>query len=97
METFHLYHLAVCWQGRRSERKSAAPPLTTRPVNPALSGPPSPTVSTLPPIPAPGTVIRAAAAQMVFASRTSQEFITPEQVAILEDWTGKVSGLSLVA
>jgi hypothetical protein len=33
---------------------------------------------------------------MVFASRLSQDFITPDQVARLENWTGKVSkGLGL--
>ena len=33
--------------------------------------------------------IRAAAAQMVFASRTSQDFITPEMVAEIEAWSGR--------
>jgi len=33
--------------------------------------------------------IRAAAVQMIFASRTSQEFITPQQVQVVENWSGK--------
>jgi hypothetical protein len=35
--------------------------------------------------------IRAAAAQIVFANRTttSQDFIAPDQVCKLEEWTGK--------
>ncbi|EIN14751.1 purine and uridine phosphorylase [Punctularia strigosozonata HHB-11173 SS5] len=37
----------------------------------------------------PNTHIRAAAAQMVFAQRLSQDFITPEKVAELEAWAGK--------
>ncbi|KAF7378067.1 Uridine phosphorylase [Mycena sanguinolenta] len=36
------------------------------------------------------TVIRAAAAHLVFASRTSQDFITPSEVAVLKEWTAKV-------
>ncbi|TFK70867.1 purine and uridine phosphorylase [Pluteus cervinus] len=35
------------------------------------------------------SVIRAAAAQMIFASRLSQDFITPADVKELEDWTGQ--------
>lgn len=34
--------------------------------------------------------IRVAAVHMVFASRTSLEFITPQSVDELETWTGKV-------
>ncbi|KAF8067045.1 nucleoside phosphorylase domain-containing protein [Lyophyllum atratum] len=89
METFHLYHLAACWGGGRVAAKVGEPPLTTGPVEPVLSVPPSPTVPvTFPRLASPDTTIRAAAAQMVFASRTSQDFITPDQVAELERWTG---------
>lgn len=35
------------------------------------------------------SVIRAAAAQMVFASRSSQDFISPEQVNEVEKWSGR--------
>lgn len=91
METFHLYHLAACWAGRLTARREGAPPLTTTPVQPVMTGPTSA---------APGAhansllsgnaTLRAAGAQMVFASRLSQDFITPEQVTRLESWTGKV-------
>jgi uridine phosphorylase len=37
-----------------------------------------------------GSLIRVAAVHMVFASRTSLEFITPQSVDELETWTGKV-------
>jgi uridine phosphorylase len=47
--------------------------------------------ATTPQIALQDTVIRAAAAQMIFASRTSQAFITPDQVSELEKWTGMVS------
>lgn len=81
METHHLYHLAACWSARHNVLHSA--PLTTSPV-----------IGTYVPaqqaLAAPGTVIRAAAAQMIFASRTSQDFISPEQVRETEKWTGKV-------
>jgi hypothetical protein len=33
--------------------------------------------------------IKAAAVHMVFASRTSQDFITPQQVVDLESWAGQ--------
>lgn len=92
METFHLYHLAACWGGgSNTSAKSADPPLATGPVSPVASLLQSPTLSTtLPHLASPDTVIRAAAAQMVFASRTSQGFITPDQVTEVERWTGLV-------
>ncbi|KAF9020895.1 purine and uridine phosphorylase [Hymenopellis radicata] len=80
METHHLYHLAACWSARRVTVNSA--PLATGPV----IGEHAPAQKALA---APGTVIRAAAAQMIFASRTSQDFITPAQVQETEKWTGK--------
>ncbi|KAJ7620951.1 nucleoside phosphorylase domain-containing protein [Roridomyces roridus] len=93
METFWLYHLAACWSGRKASSMNAhAPPLAAAPVQPTAS-------QHSPAAKAPDsgsnalagheTIIRAAAAQMVFASRTSQDFITPEDVAVLEEWTGK--------
>lgn len=36
------------------------------------------------------SLIRVAAVHIVFASRTSQEFITPQSVDELEIWTGQV-------
>ncbi|KAF8996143.1 nucleoside phosphorylase domain-containing protein [Cyathus striatus] len=90
METFHLYHLAHCWGGRATSRKSTPPPPTTTPVSPSISQS-HPTTQEVPAAKASSSnsVIRAAAAQMVFASRTSQDFISPQQVAETEDWTGK--------
>ncbi|KAG6849185.1 hypothetical protein H0H93_010642 [Arthromyces matolae] len=91
METFHLYHLAACWSGIRSVGKTNEPPLTTGPVKPVTSVPPSPVLLTnVSRLASPDTVIRAAAVHMVFASRTSQDFITPDQVTELERWTGLV-------
>ncbi|KAG6827386.1 hypothetical protein H0H92_011984 [Tricholoma furcatifolium] len=90
METFHLYHLAACWSGRRTAPKVPEPPLTAGPVKPVASVPSSPTFPTRSlRLASPETVIRAAAAQMVFASRTSQDFITPDEVTELERWTGE--------
>jgi uridine phosphorylase len=91
METFHLYHLAACWGGGSLAGPASAPPLTTTPVKPIIFQPLSPSGTTFTPrIASRDTVIRAAAAQMVFASRTSQAFITPDQVSELENWTGVV-------
>ncbi|KAG6873055.1 hypothetical protein C0995_003535 [Termitomyces sp. Mi166 len=87
METFHLYHLAACWSGGRTAAKVQDPPLTAGPVKPV--GPLSPSQAfTTTSLRLASTVIRAAAAHMVFASRTSQDFITPNQVTELERWTG---------
>ena len=90
METFHLYHLAACWGYRHVPSTAVPPPLTRGPSLSTISHnstqtPPLPTIS----LAAPDSVIRVAAAQLVFASRTSQRFITPEQVTELENWTGK--------
>ncbi|KAK7052559.1 uridine phosphorylase [Favolaschia claudopus] len=89
METFWLYHLAACWSGRKGKLdKTDAPPLATGPVQPTTSDPPTAhAVSN--PLAGHDTVIRAAAAQMVFAARASRDFITPEQVSVLEEWTAK--------
>ncbi|KAF7304386.1 Uridine phosphorylase [Mycena chlorophos] len=98
METFWIYHLAACWSGRNQrETKVAATgaaasvPLATGPVrvNAGLSTDTiSPTSGdTKAPLAGHDTVIRAASAQMIFAARASRDFITPEQVAVLEEWT----------
>lgn len=90
METHHLYHLAACWGNHLGKDKSVPPPspLATGPVVPTASHP------TAPPTPvalaSPDSLIRVAAAQMVFASRTSQDFIAPERVTETEQWTGQV-------
>ncbi|KAK0458260.1 uridine phosphorylase [Desarmillaria tabescens] len=96
METHHLYHLAECWSKKRKVAKiseAALPPLSTGPVNPVASSAKATGTSTET-LATPDTIIRAAAAQMVFASRTSQDFITPQQVQDTERWTGKASSMS---
>ncbi|KAF9043214.1 nucleoside phosphorylase domain-containing protein [Panaeolus papilionaceus] len=78
-------------------------PLTTSPVNPTVerASERDPTHSNIQPkvhsnytgnttpLPSPKSVIRAAAAHMVFAGRKSQDFITPEQVDEAENWAAK--------
>lgn len=96
METFHLLHLAACWTGRTvaSRLASSGIPLTTGPVVPVIAQPQNLTQQQQPPAAPPSlpnTVIRAAAVHMVFASRKSRDFITPQQVQELEYWTGLVS------
>ncbi|KAK0217243.1 purine and uridine phosphorylase [Armillaria fumosa] len=69
---------------------SDSPHWSTGPVKPVASSDKATGTSTeTSALAAPDTVIRAAAAQMVFASRTSQDFITPQQVQDTERWTGK--------
>ncbi|KIM86516.1 hypothetical protein PILCRDRAFT_96037 [Piloderma croceum F 1598] len=95
METFHIFHLATSWQGNFNSFKTVSPPLATSPVHPYISQPPS---TQDPPPDLSSSVgehatskprIKAAAAQMVFASRLSQDFITPEQVTELENWCAR--------
>jgi len=95
METFHIFHLAASWPGKFNTSKPAPPPLATSPVHPDMSQPsstqdppPDPSLSASEDI-ASSPKIKAAAAQMVFASRSSQDFITPEQVTELENWCAR--------
>lgn len=93
METFHLYHLAHCWSVHPAQAASPSIPLTTAPVRPVVSRPTDEyqDVATQGrPLAARNTVIRAAAVHLVFASRTSQDFITPQEVSDLEEWAGLV-------
>jgi uridine phosphorylase len=78
METFHLFHLASCWRSQDTGSNPVAV-LSTTPDISAKQNEPS----------ASKPAIKAAAAQLVFASRTSQAFITPQHVAELEAWTGR--------
>ncbi|OSX68167.1 hypothetical protein POSPLADRAFT_1043294 [Postia placenta MAD-698-R-SB12] len=99
METFHILHLAASWPGQARVEQTIKPPISTLPVTPVISSPPQPSSQGQPPsvsesnshgdLMTPRPSIRAAAAQMVFASRTSQEFITPEQVVEIEAWSGR--------
>jgi len=94
METFHIFHLAASWDGKGTSSE-VSPPLTTLPVLPEMSQPsstqhPPPDVtSSLGEDTMYKPKIKAAAAHMVFASRSSQDFISPEQVIQLENWTGQ--------
>lgn len=97
METFWIFHLAASWRGVAQSSSAVGPPLATSPVVPALSGKSSETRERIEVLDASldedtsssRPVIRAAAAQMVFASRSSQAFITPEQVIEVEEWSGR--------
>lgn len=93
METYHLLHLALSWptQSPRAT-KQTPPPISSHPA--ALSTTESDNSSTQTPPTAVANipfqpVIRAAAAQMVFAARGSKDFITPEQVESLEGWCAR--------
>ncbi|KAH9885600.1 purine and uridine phosphorylase [Cubamyces lactineus] len=99
METFHILHLASCWRPAAHASDTGAPPLSRDATAPSIypAHPPS-TQAEIPDVATsagdhqplkPPPRIRAAAAQMVFASRTSQDFITPQEVASIEAWTGR--------
>ncbi|KAG2343404.1 purine and uridine phosphorylase [Suillus weaverae] len=96
METFWIFHLAASWRGVKKSSSAVNLPLATVPVVPAFSGIPSGILEKvevdLPSLDEDTSsrpVIRAAAAQMVFASRSSQAFISPDQVNELERWSGR--------
>ncbi|PIL30009.1 hypothetical protein GSI_07920 [Ganoderma sinense ZZ0214-1] len=100
METFHILHLAACWAiGAKTGTADAAPPLHHAATAPSIPPVHAPSTQTrIPDVAASATGaaplsppprIRAAAAQMVFASRTSQDFITPQEVAAIEAWAGR--------
>ncbi|KAI0716130.1 purine and uridine phosphorylase [Cerioporus squamosus] len=99
METFHILHLASCWDIEAQDDSAEAPPIPHAATSPSISPTHAPSTQTqIPDVAAssagparlrPPPRIRAAAAQMVFASRTSQDFITPEHVKTIEAWTGR--------
>jgi len=93
METFYVMHLARSWRGSTDPSSaSSAPPLTAGPVRPAdPAGKPQDQHARIGSRrnAARASVIRAAAVHMVFASRSSSDFITPEKVAEAEEWTGR--------
>ncbi|KAH7921501.1 purine and uridine phosphorylase [Leucogyrophana mollusca] len=95
METFFVFHLAASWRAHpQSPPHSAPPPLSAGPVFPAHSRfsekftPTEVQSANVLGVSSEKSLIRAAAVQMVFASRSSQDFITPEEVAELEKWSG---------
>lgn len=94
METYWIFHLAASWRCYSSPSPALNPPLAAGAMFP--TAPPScldtartalhgsqPVQDTM------QSSIRAAAVQMVFASRSSQDFITPEHVSKLEAWSGQ--------
>jgi len=99
METFHILHLAASWPTYSHHAPTITPPLSALPVSPSISSSHPPSTQNEPPdvsvsapdghILRPRPRIRAAAAQMVFASRISEAFITPQQVIEVEAWSGK--------
>lgn len=100
METFHILHLAASWSNYHcSTSHSDTPvdkhqvqnaPVFHSPTNVASNNQNQPSVP-IPSIPITQSRIRAASVQMVFASRISQDFITPEMVTHIQDWTGKAA------
>ena len=91
METFHLYHLAKNYVPLRPRPLGdAEPPVSTEPVSPMVESTLGSTQSKVPDQRAASPPrIRAAAAQMIFASRLSKAFITPDEVVELERWSGR--------
>jgi uridine phosphorylase len=100
METFQILHLARSWPVDGLPSQFTGPPLSTRPVSPAIvvegqsSSPQSPpsrvhAQSKDGHILVPRPRIRAAAAQIVFAARGTRDFITPEEVERTENWCGR--------
>lgn len=92
METFHLYHLAKNYVPLPARPLGDIdPPVATGPVSPAVES--TTGGSTQSQVPEKTTVppprIRAAAAQMIFASRLSKAFIAPDEVIELERWSGR--------
>jgi len=99
METFHLLHLASCWPRRsnpplpRGTEPAAPPP--HKPAGAHVVGvelasvtdaiPQSPSFPHVAVGVVTGPRIRAAAVQMIFADRSSEVFITPEQVHTVQN------------
>ncbi len=75
-------------------------PLTVAPIVPVTATSPSSSIATAEPnvirLAGPDTSIKAAAAQMVFANRSSRDFVTPSEVTELEKWTGQVTCSTLI-
>lgn len=94
METFHLFHLAACWKGRNRSNGNIPPPLANEAAdsivvngNKGVYKPLGDNVASS------ASVINAASVQIVFASRKSLDFITPEEVQQAERWGGIVCTL----
>ncbi|KAN0082821.1 Nucleoside phosphorylase domain containing protein [Tylopilus felleus] len=92
METYWIFHLAASWRGFPTSPPALNPPPSAGPACPTAANASLAGTTLHMTCPAKDTVrqptIRAAALHMVFASRSSQEFITPEHVSQLEAWCG---------
>lgn len=103
METYWVFHLASSWRGLSSPSPALNPPLAAGPVLSVTTFPHPETAPTalhgsqhtMDLIQQPS--LRAAAVQMVFAARSSREFITPEHVSKLEAWCGQATLEALCA
>lgn len=96
METYWVFHLAASWGGQSDPSPALNSPLAITNANklPASTSSHLDTVRTSldrsqPVHNSKRPSIRAAAVQMVFASRSSQDFIIPEHVSKLEAWCGQ--------
>ena len=99
METFQILHLAASWPVDSHPPQATVPPLSDYPTTPTISEaqlsspqspPPQVNIASKDGRPlSPRPRIRAAAAQIIFADRHSREFITPEEVELVENWAGR--------
>ena len=92
METFHLFHLARVWRPRTELPQGQAVPPTNLPTKPTINPGPSAQEEAIPAASIETTRsprIRAAAVQMIFADRKTQDFISPDRVTKLERWSGE--------
>jgi len=87
METFYLLHLASVYRhpaASSPQTTTTIPPTRLAVMSTVLPITPSPVINA----PATGGRIYACSAQMVFASRLTNEFITPDAVTNTQAWAG---------
>lgn len=103
METHHLFHLAAVYPKPPTELppgSDSSHPVLTRPegeISASESAPNSDTPQEKLVVErASRGAIYATAIQMIFAQRQSQDFITPEEVELRENWAGKACLEALV-
>ena len=91
MEVFHLLHLAAIWRPQALAIAAQPAQLTTTSISPETPSPPAtdPQSDASRSQGSSQPMIRAAAALLVFANRTTQEYIAPQLVLELEKWSGR--------
>ncbi|KAG2357708.1 nucleoside phosphorylase domain-containing protein [Suillus spraguei] len=89
METFWIFHLAASWRGVKQSSSAINSPLALSEIPSGTSEKVEVILPSLDKDTSSRPVIRAAAVHMVFASRSSQAFISPDQVNELEKWSGR--------